>query len=80
MKKIFYFSAGWCAPCRSFGPTMDQIGKVIPVIKYDIDYEADVQKRFNVQSIPTVILVVNDQEVRRFVGARTYEQVLEFIK
>jgi len=33
----------------------------------------------NVMSVPTVILVENGQEVRRFTGARSYEQVMQFI-
>lgn len=79
MRKIIYYSAPWCVPCQSFGPVMDQVGAVIPVVKVNVDYEADSAARANVRSVPTVILVENDQEVRRFTGARTYEQVIQFI-
>ena len=79
MKKLFYYSAGWCVPCQSFGPVMDQVGAVIPVVKVNVDYEADATARANVRSVPTVILVENEQEVRRFTGARSYEQVMQFI-
>jgi thioredoxin-like negative regulator of GroEL len=33
----------------------------------------------NVRSVPTVILVENGQEIRRFTGAKNYEQVMQFI-
>jgi len=33
----------------------------------------------NVMSVPTVVLTQNGQEIRRFVGARSYEQVMQFI-
>jgi thioredoxin len=79
MKKIMYFSAPWCGPCQSFGPVMDQVASVIPVVKVNVDYEADMAARTNVRSVPTVILVENDQEVRRFTGARSYEQIMQFI-
>lgn len=79
MKQIYYFSGQWCQPCQTFGPIMEQIGKQIKVNKIDVDYEPDVQRRFNIQSVPTVILVENEQEVKRFVGSRSYEQVLDWI-
>ena len=79
MKKIFYYSAGWCVPCQSFGPVMDQVSAVVPVVKVNVDYEADLASRANVRSVPTVILVENEQEVRRFTGARSYQDVINFI-
>ena len=79
MKKIMYFSAPWCQPCQSFGPVMDQVASVIPVIKVNVDYETDLAARANVRSVPTVILVEGETEVRRFVGARSLNDVMNFI-
>jgi thioredoxin-like negative regulator of GroEL len=79
MKKLYYYSAPWCVPCQSFGPVMDQLSSVISVVKVNVDYEAELAARANVRSVPTVILVENDQEVRRFVGAKSYQQVIDFI-
>jgi thioredoxin 1 len=81
MKQIFYFTADWCQPCQSFSPTMDRVRDAgITVEKINIDYESDRARAANVMSIPTVVLAENGQEIKRFVGAKTYEQVLEFIK
>jgi thioredoxin 1 len=80
MKQLFYFSAEWCVPCQTLGPIMDQVSQKIPVQKINIDYEADITSKYGVRSIPTVILVENGQEVRRFTGARSYQQVLDFIQ
>ena len=79
MRRLYYYSAPWCQPCQTLGPVMDQVGTVIPVVKVNVDYEADSAQRANVRSVPTVILVENDQEVRRFTGARSYEQIMQFI-
>jgi len=79
MKKIFYFTAPWCGPCRMLGPTMDQVAQTIPVEKINIDYEIDRAKAANVMSVPTVVLTENGQEIRRFVGARSYQDVMNFI-
>jgi thioredoxin 1 len=80
MKQLFYFSAEWCVPCQTLGPIMDQVSQKIPVQKINIDYEADITSKYGVRSIPTVILVENGQEVRRFTGARSFQQVLDFIQ
>lgn len=74
-----YYSAPWCVPCQSFGPVMDQVSSIIPVVKVNVDYEANAAARANVRSVPTVILVENEQEVRRFTGARSYDQLIQFI-
>ena len=80
MKQLFYFSAEWCVPCQTLGPIMDQVSTQIPVQKINIDYEADITSKYGVKSIPTVVLVENGQEVRRFTGARSFQQVLDFIQ
>ena len=80
MRKLFYFSADWCVPCQSFSPVMDRIKSTIPVEKINIEYETDRTKAAKVTSVPTVVLVENGEEIRRFYGPKSYEQVLEFIK
>lgn len=79
MKQIFYFTAPWCQPCQTLGPIMDKVSKSINVEKINIDYESDRARHANVMSVPTVVLTQNGQEIRRFVGVRSYEQVIEFI-
>ena len=79
MRRLYYYSAPWCVPCQSFGPVMDQVNAVMPVVKVNIDYEADLVQRANVRSVPTVILVEGETEIRRFVGARSYQDVINFI-
>ena len=79
MRRLYYYSAPWCVPCQSFGPVMDQVNAVMPVVKVNIDYEADLAQRANVRSVPTVILVEGETEIRRFVGARSYQDVINFI-
>ena len=79
MRKLFYYTADWCQPCQTLGPIMNQVSSTISVEKINIDYELDRARRANVSSVPTVILVQNEQEVRRFVGVRSYQDVMQFI-
>jgi thioredoxin 1 len=80
MKQLFYFSADWCEPCQTLGPIMDQVSQKIQVQKINIDYEADLISKYGVKNIPTVILVEKGQELRRFEGARSLQQILNFIQ
>ena len=50
----------------------------IPVDKINVDYETDRTVAANVNSVPTVILAQNGVEIKRFTGARTLQQVLDF--
>jgi len=80
MKKLFLFTAEWCPGCKTLEPIMDKISATIPVDKVNIDYEMDRARAANVMSVPTVVLAENGQEIKRSVGAKSYEQMLEFIK
>jgi thioredoxin 2 len=59
---------------------MDRLAEQgIPIKKLNIDYTPDASTRFGIKSIPTVILVENEQEIARFTGARNPQQVVEFL-
>jgi len=79
MKQLWYFTANWCSGCQQISPIMENVkSKGIPVNVIDVDYTPDVTTKYNVKSVPTVILVENGQEVRRFTGAKSVEQVMSF--
>lgn len=78
MKQLYYFSAPWCAPCKALGPTMNRVSEQISVTKVNIDNEPSLTTQFGIRNIPTVVLVENGQEVRRFSGNRSYNDVINF--
>jgi len=66
------FWAGWCGPCRALAPTIEELakelaGKVL-VAKLNVDENPKTAEKFQVFSIPTVILIKNCCEVDRIVG------------
>jgi thioredoxin 1 len=79
MKQIYYFSADWCMPCKALGPTMNRVSDQISVTKVNIDNESSLTAKFGIRNIPTVVLVENGQEVRRFSGNKSYNDVIQFI-
>ena len=79
-KELFYYTAPWCNPCQTLGPTMDEIAKQIPVRKQNIDYtDPAVIQAANVRSVPTVVLVEDGQELRRFTGVKSFNQIIDWL-
>ena len=71
MKKLLYFSAGWCQPCRQMvGPIMEELqAEGYPIQKIDVDSNPEISQQFGIRNIPTVVLTVDGAEVGRKVGA-----------
>jgi thioredoxin-like negative regulator of GroEL len=80
MKQLLYFSAAWCGPCKTLGPIMEQAGQQINITKIDVDSSPEMVQRFGVRNVPTVVLVGdNQQEIRRFTGVKTLNEIINFL-
>ena len=78
MKKILYFTASWCAPCKALSPIMDSLQGQINFDKIDVDTNTDLSAQYGVRGVPSLVLVENGNEVGRLVGAQTKESILNF--
>jgi thioredoxin 1 len=71
MVTVKKFSAVWCGPCRALAPVMTEIKGQFSNVKfedYDVDdYNEEVTK-YNVTSVPTIIIEKNGEIVERFTG------------
>ena len=80
MKELFYYTANWCNPCQTLGPIMDEIARQIPVRKQNIDYiDPLLLESANVRNVPTVILVEDGQEIKRFTGIKSNSQIITWL-
>jgi thioredoxin 1 len=78
---IVDFWAEWCGPCKMISPVLEEIatehaGK-IRVAKLNVDDSPDVTRRFDVMSIPTLIVFQDGKPAKRMVGAKGKGQLLE---
>ncbi len=76
------FWAPWCGPCRMVVPVVEEIAVERPdikVVKVNVDEEQDLASRFQIMSIPTLMVVKDGAIVNRAVGARSKAQILEML-
>lgn len=80
MKKYLYFSAKWCGPCETLGPVMNEVSSVITVDKIDVDNNQELAQKYGVRNIPTVVLLENGRELKRFIGVNPKETYINAAK
>lgn len=77
------FWATWCEPCKTLGPVLeriaDEMAGAFTLAKVDTDACAEVAQAFRIQSVPTVVLIVEGQPVDAFAGAKSDKDVREFL-
>ena len=77
------FWASWCMPCKMLSPVVDEVAEEVTsvkVAKVNVDEQQSLAARFNVMSIPTLIVFKDGKEVRRSVGVIPKEAVKELVK
>jgi len=77
------FWAPWCGPCRMQGPILKEVAESVEgrakIAKLNVDDAGGVAGQFGVQSIPTLVLFKDGNEVRRFVGVQNHNTLIEAI-
>ena len=78
------FWAEWCMPCRMIGPEIEKLADeksdILTVGKVNVDENPQTSMKYQVRSIPTMILFKGGQEVKRIIGARPKDQIFAEIK
>ena len=68
------FWAEWCGPCHAVAPVLDRIAaereSEIKLVKVNIDTEHELQQRYGVASIPTMILFKDGEPAAAAIGAQ----------
>lgn len=67
------FWAAWCGPCRMVSPVLDKLAREragrVKLVKVDVDKSPGLSRRFDVQAIPTLLVITDGTVVARQAGA-----------
>ncbi len=74
------FWAEWCGPCKMISPILEELATELDgslsIAKLNVDDSPDVARRFQVMSIPTLIVFKDGEPAKRVVGAKGKSQLL----
>src|SRR5574344_1337748 len=78
------FYADWCGPCKMLSSVIEELAATtnidLVIGKVDVESEPDIARKFNVYSIPTLMLVKNKEVVKIETGYKSKQALEDFIK
>ena len=77
------FYADWCGPCKMLSPIVDEVAEEntdIKVVKINVDNAQDLAMKYQVMSIPTLVVIKDGKEINRSVGLIDKVDVINLIK
>lgn len=77
------FYADWCGPCKILSPRVAEIAnenKDLKVVKINVDQNEDLARKYNISSMPTLLVIEKGKELNRVVGALSKIKVLKFVR
>ena len=80
-KVLVDFNANWCGPCRMLKPIIEEISNNdnIKVVSINIDDEDELSEKYEVLSIPCLVLFYKGKEINRSVGLIPKEEIESMI-
>ena len=80
---IIDFHALWCGPCKVQSPILkeiaDELGDRVKVIKIDVDQNQDIAGRFNIRSVPTIMIFKNGEVKYQQAGVHTRPELMKIV-
>lgn len=78
------FYADWCRPCKIMEPDINQVkqerkGDVL-VLKVNVDFETELANRYNISSIPTLMLFKNNEILYSLAGVHSYQDIISLVE
>lgn len=79
---IVDFFAEWCGPCRMIGPFLESIEEQlgIEIMTVNIDESPSIAAKYEVMSIPTVMIFKKGEKIAENVGAASKARLIDWIK
>ncbi len=76
------FNAEWCGPCKMMKPVLEEIStsnNEIKIVSINVDDEDELASKYNISSIPCLVLIENGEEINRSIGLISRSELDSFI-
>lgn len=78
------FFATWCGPCKMMAPILEDVkhsvGDKATIVKIDVDQNQELAMRYGIQSVPTLMLFKNGQQLWREAGVHQATDIIELLE
>lgn len=80
--RLEFWTADWCAPCRTVHPIADRLSRTWPVLEYDVDVSPEVVQERRIDKIPVCIMFSDNKEIGRLTGIEecTEQRMLQLLR
>ena len=81
--EILDFYAEWCGPCQMMKPTVEEFKELHPEIKVtaaNIDDEEELAEKYNVATIPCLVVLKDGEEIKRAEGAQSLKKLEKLVE
>jgi thioredoxin 1 len=78
MKRLLRFTASWCQPCKTLAENLERAQLKMPIEVIDIDVHEDIANEYGIRSVPCLIMLDGNIEVKRLIGSKPAGQIREW--
>lgn len=75
MNRVLRFTASWCQPCKMLAKVLEEIDTDKKIEVYDIDEHSSYATEYGIRSVPTMVMLDGNIEVKRVVGFKNKQEL-----
>jgi thioredoxin 1 len=78
--RLLRFTASWCNPCKQLSENLERAELKMPIEVIDIDAHSEVAVDYGIRSVPTLVMMDGNIEIKRITGVKTVSEIKEWAK
>lgn len=76
--EVLRFTASWCQPCKALAQQLNELGLTENITVVDIDDNPTLAQKYGIRSVPTLVAIENEKEIKRMVGVKAKDILVEW--
>ena len=79
MARVLKFYADWCQPCKALSKMLEEIKTEVSIEEIDIDDKTDIAREYGIRSVPTLVMLDGNTEIKRKTGTMPKKDLEEWL-